>query len=72
MTEAQLREIWEKTNRHCHFCGGRPGGSGLYSCCSAAHIRDQLGRRTPGKSWVIGFLHQIRIYNEIIPDDSDY
>jgi len=21
MTEAQLREIWEKTNGHCHFCG---------------------------------------------------
>ena len=21
MTESQFREIWKKTNGHCHFCG---------------------------------------------------
>ena len=21
MTEVQLRQIWKKTNGHCHFCG---------------------------------------------------
>jgi hypothetical protein len=55
------RSVWQR--------GGDQ--EGLYSCCSAAHIRDQLDRRTPGKSGVMGFLHQIRIYNEIIPDDAD-
>ena len=46
-------------------------GSALYSCCFAARIRDQLDRRSSGKSGVKAFSITFGFAtNKIIPDDS--
>ena len=50
---------------------GFPGGSGLYSCCSAARIRDQLDRRSSIKSGVKAFSITFGFAtNKMVPDDS--
>src|SRR4030095_10690471 len=46
-------------------------GSALYSCCFAARIRDQLDRRSSGKSGVKAFSITFGFAtSKIIPDDS--
>ena len=50
---------------------GFPGRSGLYSCCSAARIRDQLDRRSSIKSGVKAFSITFGFAtNKMVPDDS--
>jgi hypothetical protein len=58
---------------YCRYITSRenPMGSGLYSCCFAARIRDQLDRRSSGKSGVKAFSIIFGFAtNKIIPDDS--
>jgi hypothetical protein len=46
-------------------------GSALYSCCFAPRIRDQLDRRSSGKSGVKAFSITFGFAtNKIIPDGS--
>ena len=50
-----------------------PMGSALYSCCFAARIREELDRRSSGKSGVKAFSITFGFAtNKIVPDDSDY
>jgi hypothetical protein len=49
--------------------GRRPGG--VFVLLSAARIRDQLERRSSGKSRVIAFSITFG-FNKIVPDDSDH